>query len=93
MMMMMMPVLRQGPGTGGYSRRLLQQHPGSGWWLWLEPAEITEFEEARSRTRNGSCHQAGPPGEGHEDQVLEEIYFFFLPVKESEITDLFLGYL
>ena len=34
-------------------------------------------------------HQAGPPGQGHED--LETICLFSLPIKESEITDFFLG--
>merc|ERR1712056_29257 len=35
--------------------------------------------------------QTGTLGEGRQDQVLEEIYLFSLPIKEHEIIDLFLG--
>merc|ERR1712056_62769 len=35
--------------------------------------------------------QTGTLGEGRQDQVLEEIYLFSLPIKEHEIIDLFIG--
>lgn len=35
-------------------------------------------------------HQARLPGQGHEDQVPRED-LFYLPIKESEITNFFLG--
>ena len=35
-------------------------------------------------------HQAGQPHQGHEDKTLEEVYVFFLPIKESVIIDFFL---
>ena len=35
-------------------------------------------------------HQAGQPHQGHEDKSLEEVYVFFLPIRESVIIDFFL---
>ncbi|OBS73158.1 hypothetical protein A6R68_12269 [Neotoma lepida] len=46
--------------------------------------------EVKRKTRRAHYYQAGPPGQGHEDQVPGAL-LFSLPIKEFEIIDFFLG--
>jgi hypothetical protein len=55
-----------GPGMGG--------HGGFGSGLWAE-VRAAGLVEVRLKTRSGFCHQAGSPGQGHEDQVFGDLSF------------------
>lgn len=97
----MRPVLRVGPETPEpwngrlppwLLRRIWRWHPGPR--LWLESGlgwGPQSSEKQGQESGVGLCHWAGPPGQGHEDQIPGEIYLFSLPIKESEIIYSFLG--
>lgn len=63
--------------------------PWDGWPQWL-PWGLWQHLGPQQRTGVAPSHQAGQPGQGHEDKSLEEVYVFFLPIKESMIIDFFL---
>lgn len=66
----------------------------TGWGVplgWMATVASTEaLATSGARAEDKEWLPAGQPGQGHEAKSLEEVYVFFLPIKESVIIDFFL---